>query len=183
MRAYLPSCSFTAIGLIALLASPLCNANNFSYNYVEAQVITDPGGVGIAGSVPFHEHAHFVYNAQTAFQSDWLLTGGIGFNAPIADRADVRGYLKAHSRKNDEIQAEWGETFSEFSIDFSVWADAQSEVGASIGTYFMPEDEELDKFHLFYRYHATDLISIGVELHLSGLNDGQMLLSARYPLG
>ncbi|KMV31960.1 hypothetical protein AB733_04330 [Photobacterium swingsii] len=183
MRSFRNSCSLYAIGLFAIFTIPHANANNFSYNYVEAQVITDPGGIGIAGSIPFHEHAHVVYNAQTAFNSDWLLTGGVGFNAPIADRADVRGYLKAHSRKNDETTGDWGETFSEFSIDFSIWANQQSEVGASIGTYFMPEEEEIDKFHLFYRYHATSAISIGVELHLSGLDDGQMLLSARYPLG
>ncbi|MDO6542075.1 hypothetical protein [Photobacterium sanguinicancri] len=168
--------------VLSLIATPFAHANNFSYSYVEVQVVTDPGGIGVAGSLPIHQHAHVVYEAQTGFSSDWHAAAGLGFSAPIADRADVRGYLKAHSLKNNETSGKWGDTFSEFSLEFSVWANPISEVGAALGTYFMDE-EDADKFQLFYRYHATDQISIGVTLNLSGYDDNQLLLSARYPFG
>lgn len=117
---------------VYIIAPATAHANNFNYNYGEVLVPINPGGLGLGGSMLIHQNAHIVAEARSAFENDWLITAGAGFNAPISQFADLRGYLKIHSQKNKETTNTFGRFFTELSLDASTWVNPVSEVGASV---------------------------------------------------
>ncbi|MEZ8092753.1 hypothetical protein [Photobacterium swingsii] len=168
---------------VYIIAPATAHANNFNYNYGEVLVPINPGGLGLGGSMLIHQNAHIVAEARSAFENDWLITAGAGFNAPISQFADLRGYLKIHSQKNKETTNTFGRFFTELSLDASTWVNPVSEVGASVGSYLISDDDKKLKLQTYYRFHPTPTFSFAAILNISGLEDGQIMLSARYPLG
>ncbi len=174
---------FICFTFLSLIFPATSFANNFNYNYGEVLVPVAPGGLGIGGSMLIHQNAHIVAEAKSAFKGDWLLTAGVGFNAPISTVADLRGYLKIHSQKSNKSDNKLGRMFTELSIDASSWINPVSEVGVDIGAYLISDDETKLKLQTYYRFHPTPTISLAATVELSGLDNGQLILSARYPFG
>ncbi|OAN11443.1 hypothetical protein A3K86_21110 [Photobacterium jeanii] len=173
------------VGLLIanLFVVPATYANNFNYNYGEVLVPLNPGGLGVGGSMLIHQNAHVVAEATSSFDSDWSISAGAGFNAPVSQFADLRGYFKVHSQKLKKSDDNFGRFFTELSFDASAWVNPVSEVGVSAGAYLISDDNTKMKLHTYYRFHPTPTISLAAALHISGLQNGLIMLSARYPLG
>lgn len=72
-------------GLVAIasLLPATASANNFNYNFLEVRTALSPESFGGEFSTFFTENSHFVGRADSRFEGDWDLAGGIGFNGPI----------------------------------------------------------------------------------------------------
>ena len=78
-----------ALLLAAALTSSTAMANNFPYSFFEARVGTSPGTYGVQVNQQFTENSHFVAKVDTEFSGDWDISGGIGFNGPVNEFADI----------------------------------------------------------------------------------------------
>ncbi len=85
-------------GLCAVL--PLAaHANNFNYNMMEFRMGTSPGTFGGEVTTYFTENTHFIGRADSEFSGDWDIAGGIGFNGPAGQFADIYGQMLVHNIK------------------------------------------------------------------------------------
>lgn len=168
-----------AIILTALVFSSLAFANNFSYNYVEVRLPTNPGGVGAAANWQLHPNAHAIIEAESDFDSDWQVKTGIGFHAPLNYRSDISGELKVISVKNEKFDRSLGRLGTELNLGLSAWVLPQVETGAVFGVMHL--DKDITKFNLYARFHASDTFSLGAEWRIKNIEDHSVMISARYP--
>ncbi len=89
-------------GLCAVL--PLAaHANNFNYNMMEFRMGTSPGTFGGEVTTYFTENTHFIGRADSEFSGDWDIAGGIGFNGPAGQFADIYGQMLVHNIKKTVV--------------------------------------------------------------------------------
>ncbi|MGF1686780.1 hypothetical protein L4C36_08790 [Photobacterium japonica] len=169
----------TSLLASSFLASSTVNASNFSYNYVEARVPMNPGGIGAAASLQLHPNAYAIVEVESNFDDVWQLKGGLGFNAPISPYADITGQIKLLSVKNEDYDKTLGRSGSELNIGLSGWVLPQIQAGGTVGVIDLNKDFTL--VSMFARFHASNAFSFGAEWRIKDIDDHGVMLSARYP--
>jgi hypothetical protein len=168
-----------ALLLAAALTSSTAMANNFPYSFFEARVGTSPGTYGVQVNQQFTENSHFVAKVDTEFSGDWDISGGIGFNGPVNEFADIYGQLLLHNVKENSSDKFGDEMLTELNIGFRLWLMQQIEVGAQYGQLFN-SDVSKDIGSVHFRFHSTEQLSVGAEAKFNGVYGGQMMMTARF---
>lgn len=171
--------TLSAITAAALLSSAPVHASNFTYNYVEARVPMNPGGIGAAASLRLHPNAYAIFEAESDFDDVWQLKGGLGFNAPLSPFADITGQIKLLSVKNDNYDKSLGRSGSELNMGVSGWVLPKIQAGGTVGVINL--DKDFTHVSLFARFHASNAFSFGAEWRIKDVEDHGVMLSARYP--
>lgn len=164
---------------LALLTPLSAQANNFSYNFFEARIGTSPGTFGAQGSTIFTENSHFVAKIDTEFDGDWDIAGGIGFNGPVNQFADIYGQILLHNIKDESSDKIGDTTMTEVNFGFRTWLLQKIEIGAQYGQLF-DNDDAKDIGGIHVRFHSTDQMSVGLDVRFNGVYGGQMIMSARF---
>lgn len=164
---------------LALLTPLSAQANNFGYNFFEARIGTSPGTFGAQGSAIFTENSHLVAKIDSEFDGDWDIAGGIGFNGPVNQFADIYGQILLHNIKDESSDKIGDSTMTEVNFGFRTWLLQQIEIGAQYGQLF-DSDKSKDIGGVHMRFHSTDQMSVGVDIRFNGVYGGQMIMSARF---
>lgn len=159
--------------------STAVSAANFPYNYLEVRVPLSPGGIGLAGSQLIHQNAHIMFEAESHFEDDWVVGGGVGFNAPVNQFTDITGQVKILSIRNEDNNQSLGRVATELNFGLSAWILPQLETGGHVGV--IAAEEDLTKFSLYARFHTSDAFSMGAEWRIKGIEDHVLAFSVRYP--
>ena len=165
--------------LTAALSSSTALANNFPYSFFEARIGTSPGTFGAQINQQFTENAHLVGKIDTEFEGDWDISGGIGFNGPINQFADIYGQLLLHNVKDKSSDKFGDEMLTGVNIGFRMWLVQQIEVGAQYGQLFN-SDITKDVGSVHFRFHSTDQLSVGTEAKFGGIYGSQIMMTARF---
>ena len=129
----------TAFGLCAFL--PLSTyANNFNYNMMEFRMGTNPGTFGGEITSQFTENTHFVGRADSEFSGDWDLAGGVGFNGPVGQFADIYGQMLIHNIKRESGDVVGDEWKTEVNIGTRVWFMQNIELHGRVGQLIDNDD-------------------------------------------
>ncbi|UPQ89923.1 hypothetical protein [Vibrio sinaloensis] len=163
----------SALALLGLSGNAF--ANNFNYNYLEVRTAMGPETFGAEFSTQFTENSHFVVRADTQFDKDYDLAGGIGFNGPINQFADVYGQMLIHQVKFNKEAGGESKTLAEVNIGGRVWLAEQVEVTGRLGRI-----ENSSVFHAGVRFHSTQQLSLSAETRNNGLYGPQMTMSVRF---
>ncbi|MGP8306755.1 hypothetical protein [Vibrio sp. YIC-376] len=165
----------TAFGLCAML--PLSSyANNFNYNSVEIRMGTSPGTFGGEFTTYFTDNSHFIGRADSEFSGDWDAAGGIGFNGPAGQFADIYGQMLVHNVKENGSGEEWR---TEVNIGTRIWFMQNVELHARLGQ-LMGSDDSHTIYNLGARFHSTPQLSLGADLKNNGIYGQQLVMSARF---
>lgn len=168
-----------ALLLATALSSSTAMANNFPYSFFEARVGTSPGTYGVQINQQFTENSHIIAKVDTKFEGDWDVNGGIGFNGPINEFADIYGQLLLHNVKDKSSDKIGDEMLTEINIGFRLWLMQQIEVGAQYGQLFN-SDVHKDIGSVHFRFHSTEQLAVGAEAKFNGVYGGQMMMTARF---
>lgn len=168
----------TAFGLCAIL--PLSSyANNFNYNTLEVRMGTSPGTFGGEFTSYFTENTHFIGRADSEFSGDWDVAGGIGFNGPAGQFADIYGKMLLHNIKknsSDKVGDEW---HAEVNVGTRVWLMQNVELHVRLGQ-LMNNDDSHTVYNLGARFHSTQQLSLGADFKNNGVYGQQLVMSARF---
>lgn len=168
-----------ALLLAAALTSSNAIANNFPYNFFEIRVGTSPGTSGVQVNQQFTENSHIIGKIDTRFEGDWDISGGMGFNGPANEFADIYGQLLLHNVKDKSSDKLGDEMLTEINLGFRVWLMQQMELGAQYGQLFSSNVQK-DVGSVHFRFHSTDQLSVGAEAKFGGVYGGQMMMTARF---
>ncbi|MGF1756036.1 hypothetical protein L4C33_20910 [Vibrio makurazakiensis] len=161
------------LGLTALF-SVSAQANNFNYNTFELRAAASPSTFGTEFTTYFTENSHFVGRFDTGMDGDWDAAGGIGFNGPIGQFADMYGQILVHHiRYEDEIPED--EVKTEVNIGVKAWLMAGVEGNVRIG-----QIDSSSVFGFGARFHSTEQLSMGVDFRNNGTYGHQILMSVRF---
>ncbi|KJY83852.1 hypothetical protein TW81_05860 [Vibrio galatheae] len=150
-------------------------ANNFNYNYFEVRTAIGPEMTGAEFSTLFTENSHLILRADTQFDKDYDIAGGIGFNGPINQFADVYGQLLIHQVKYTEESGGESNTQAEVNIGLRVWLTEQVEVTGRLG-----RNDDSSVVHAGVRFHSTQQLSLSAETRNNGLYGPQVTMSVRF---
>ncbi len=168
----------TTFGLCAIL--PLsAYANNFNYNTMEFRMGTSPGTFGSEFTTYFTDNSHFVVRADSEFSGDWDIAGGIGFNGPAGQFADIYGQMLVHNVKengSDVVGEEWR---TEVNIGTRIWFAQDVEVSARLGQ-LMDSDDSTTIYSVGARFHSTQQLSVGADFKNHGIYGQQLVMSVRF---
>lgn len=165
-------------GLCAVL--PLAaHANNFNYNMMEFRMGTSPGTFGGEVTTYFTENTHFIGRADSEFSGDWDIAGGIGFNGPAGQFADIYGQMLVHNIKKDSGDLVGDEWKTEVNIGTRVWFMQNIELHGRI-YQLIDNDDSKTIYNLGARFHSTQQLSLGADLKDNGTYGQQLVLSARF---
>ncbi|WP_420806553.1 hypothetical protein [Vibrio neptunius] len=151
------------------------NANNFNYNFFEVRTAVNPEMSGVEFSTLFTDNSHFILRADTQFDKDYDLAGGIGFNGPMSQFADVYGQLLVHQTKYTKEAGGESDTVAEVNIGVRMWLADQIEATGRIG-----RNDDSSVFHAGVRFHSTDQLSLSAETRNNGLYGPQVTMSVRF---
>lgn len=167
-----------AFGLCAVL--PLsAHANNFNYNAMEFRMGTSPGTFGGEVTTYFTENTHFIARADSEFSGDWDIAGGIGFNGPAGQFADIFGQMLVHNIKEsggDKIGDVWK---TEVNIGTRIWLMQNMEIHGRIGQLIDNEGNN-SVYNVGARFHSTQQLSLGADFKNTGVYGTQLVMSARF---
>jgi hypothetical protein len=167
-----------AFGLCAML--PLSSyANNFNYNSMEIRMGTSPGTFGGEFTTFFTDNSHFIGRADSELSGDWDVAGGIGFNGPAGQFADIYGQMLVHNVKengNADVGEEWR---TEVNIGTRMWLTHNIEIQARLGQ-LMGSDDSNTVYNLGARFHSTQQLSLGADFKNNGVYGQQLVMSARF---
>ncbi len=167
-----------AFGLCAVL--PLsAHANNFNYNMMEFRMGTSPGTFGGEVTTYFTENTHFIGRSDSEFSGDWDLAGGIGFNGPAGQFADIYGQMLVHNIKKESGDLVGDKWKTEVNIGTRVWFMQNIELHGRIGQLIDNDDSET-VYNLGARFHSTQQLSLGADFKNNGTYGQQLVLSARF---
>ncbi|EGR1075105.1 hypothetical protein EFU47_13090 [Vibrio cholerae] len=156
------------------LATPAL-ANNFNYNFLEFITAMNPESGGVEFSTYFTDNSHFIARIDSQLDSDWDIAGGIGFNGPINQFADVYGQMLVHNiRMPKELGGE-KDTQLEFNLGARAWLTNQVEGHLRLG--------RLDDHSVFIagvRFHSTDQLSLSAEARNAGVWGPQVGMGVRF---
>jgi hypothetical protein len=167
-------------GLLSLIgfafAAPnTAMANNFSYNFLEVRTAISPESFGGEFSTHFTDNSHFILRADTRFDEDWDMAGGIGFNGPINQFMDIYGQMLLHHVNYTKEEGDDSEFIYELNIGGRVWLTNQLEVHAKIG-----RADESGVFIGGVRFHSTDQLSLSAEARNAGIWGPQIAMGVRF---
>ncbi|MDN3702116.1 hypothetical protein ACFFUO_11120 [Vibrio artabrorum] len=165
----------TALLGLAALCSFSASANNFNYNTFEMRMGASPTTFGGEFTTLFTQNAHFIGRIDSGFEDDWDAAGGVGFNGPIGQFADMYGQMLLHNiERNDENKIK-----TEVNIGVRAWVIANIEVNARLGQ-LIDNDDTKSIVGFGARFHSTEQLSVGVDLRNNGTYGHQILMSARF---
>ncbi|EJB5268839.1 hypothetical protein IOC44_18755 [Vibrio vulnificus] len=168
----------TLLGVCTLLPIT-ASANNFNYNMFEVRMGSSPGTFGAEFNTYFTENTHFIGRFDSEFSGDWDLAGGIGFNGPMGQFADIYGQMLIHNIKNkssDKIGDEWK---TEVNIGARVWLMQNVEIHGRLGQ-LISNDSSNSIVGIGARFHSTQQLSIGADLRNNGTYGHQILMSVNF---
>jgi len=163
----------SALAIAGISAS--AQANNFNYNFFEVRTAIGPEMTGAEFSTFFTENSHFILRADTQFDKDYDLAGGIGFNGPISQFADVYGQLLIHQVKYTEEAGGESDTQAEINVGVRLWLTDQIEATGRLG-----RNDDASVFHAGVRFHSTQQLSLSAETRNNGLYGPQVTMSVRF---
>lgn len=167
-----------AFGLCAIL--PLsAYANNFNYNALEIRMGTSPGTFGSEFTTYFTDNTHFIVRADSEFNGDWDMAGGMGFNGPVGQFADIYGQMLVHNVKEssgDKVGEEWR---TEVNIGTRIWLMQNVEINARLGQ-LMDNDDSRTVYSIGARFHSTQQLSVGADFKNYGIYGQQIAMSVRF---
>ncbi|SEG01541.1 hypothetical protein [Vibrio hangzhouensis] len=171
--------SRTALLTMAVVAPALVHANNFNYNSFQVRLGANPGTIGTEFTTFFTSNTHFVARADSRFEGDWDIAGGIGFNGPIGQFADAYGQLLVHNVKTKEDEKFNSEFMSEFNIGSRIWLLQNVEANGHIGM-LNRRDKTVFIWSAGARFHSTDALSLGANVKDGGVYGPQVEMSVRF---
>ncbi|MBY6198030.1 hypothetical protein [Vibrio hangzhouensis] len=171
--------SRTALLTMAVVAPALVHANNFNYNSFQVRLGANPGTIGTEFTTFFTSNTHFVARADSRFEGDWDIAGGVGFNGPIGQFADAYGQLLIHNVKTKEDEKFDSEFMSEFNIGSRVWLLQNVEANGHIGM-LNRRDKTVFIWSAGARFHSTDALSLGANVKDGGVYGPQVEMSVRF---
>lgn len=167
-----PKAVFLAASLLAV-PSIASATNNFSYNYIEARSGLSPLTMGLEGGTQIMDNLHLVGRIDSKLESDWDLAGGIGFNGPLNQFADIYGQMLIHniSEKNKS-----GTDFKpELNVGLRVWLTNQMEATGRIGVL-----KDKTVFHGGIKFHSTETLVLSADIRNNGVYGVQPTLGVRF---
>ncbi|MDN3680724.1 hypothetical protein QWZ04_10370 [Vibrio tapetis subsp. quintayensis] len=170
-----------AVALLGLAAlSPFAaNANNFNYTSLEVRIGANPSTYGAEGKMAFTENTHFIGRFDSNFESDYDLAGGIGFNGPATQFADIYGHILLHNIKDSSDKFVGSDFIPELAFGMRAWVIDRIEANVMIGQLVYSDGSETI-YSIGGRFHSTDQLSIGANLADHGVYGPQLLLGARF---
>ncbi|MBW3698077.1 hypothetical protein EK599_20560 [Vibrio sp. T187] len=163
------------IGLAALF-SVSAQANNFNYNALEIRMGSSPSTFGGEFTTYFTENTHFIGRFDSGFSGDWDAAGGIGFNGPAGQFADIYGQMLLHNIKYESGDDDFR---TEINLGARAWLMEGIEVNIRVGQ-IMDNDKTNSIFGVGGRFHSTEQLSLGVDIRNNGTYGHQVLMSARF---
>ncbi len=170
--------SSVLLGLASLFSSSLY-ANNFNYNSVDFRLGSGSTTAGGEFTTQFTENSHFIIKADSEFEGDWDIAGGVGFNGPMGSFMDIQGQMLIHNVKTAEDDAV-GETFmTEFNIGSRIWFYDNVEAHAKIGQ-LVEDDDNHTIYEVGGRFYSTQQLVLGASIRNNGLYGSQLLMAVRF---
>lgn len=164
-----------ALIFAAALSSSTAMANNFPYSFFEARIGVNPGTYGAQISQQITENTHLVAKVDSQLSGDWDVNGGIGFNGPINEFADMYGQLLLHNVRNEHSD----KMLTEINFGFRLWLLDKMEVGAQYAQ-LVDSDTSHSQGNVHLRFHSTEAFSVGAEAKLNGVYGDQLMLTTRF---
>ncbi|EGR2795907.1 hypothetical protein DU976_08415 [Vibrio navarrensis] len=169
----------TAMLGVCTLLPIAASANNFNYNMFEVRMGSSPGTFGAEFNTYFTENTHIVARFDSEFSGDWDLAGGIGFNGPMGQFADIYGQMLLHNVKTESSDTIGDEWKTEINIGSRVWLMENIEVHGRIGQ-LISNDDTASIIGIGARFHSTQQLSIGADIRNNGIYGHQILMSVRF---
>ncbi|EJN6829434.1 hypothetical protein ATY35_18685 [Vibrio cidicii] len=169
----------TAMLGVCTLLPVAASANNFNYNMFEVRMGSSPGTFGAEFNTYFTENTHIVARFDSEFSGDWDLAGGIGFNGPMGQFADIYGQMLLHNVKSDSSDTIGDEWKTEINIGSRIWLMENIEVHGRVGQ-LISNDETASIIGIGARFHSTQQLSIGADIRNNGIYGHQILMSVRF---
>lgn len=166
-----------SLGLVGLscVLSFSAQANNFNYNFFEVRTAISPESSGAEFSTYLTDNTHLVARYDSRFDGDWDAAGGIGFNGPISQFADVYGQVLIHHIRPTDEQGGKSETQLEFNIGSRIWLSSQIEANIKLG-----KNDEHSVFCAGLLFHSTEQLSLGAETKNNGVYGSQIVMNVRF---
>ncbi|WED24454.1 hypothetical protein L3Q72_16385 [Vibrio sp. JC009] len=170
-----------AIIAAAVFSSFSANANNFSYNNLDIMIGTSPTSVGVGFSSLFVDNAHFLVRGDSRFEGDWILTGGIGFNGPVNQFADIYGQMLLHNVKENDDDLVGNDFLPEFAVGTRVWMLQNIELFGQVGQ-LVDDSETHSTYNVGFRFHSTQQLVMGASLRRNYVFEGgnQLMMNVRF---
>lgn len=169
----------TAMLGVCTLLPVAASANNFNYNMFEVRMGSSPGTFGAEFNTYFTENTHIIARFDSEFSGDWDLAGGIGFNGPMGQFADIYGQMLLHNVKSDSSDTIGDEWKTEINIGSRIWLMENIEVHGRVGQ-LISNDEATSIIGIGARFHSTQQLSIGADIRNNGIYGHQILMSVRF---
>lgn len=170
MKKIKKSLAIKAIATALGLASSVAMATNFNYTNLEVGFTSNPSGLGATGRLAFMDGAHFIVNASSQFEGDWLASGGVGFHAPINEFIDIHGDARIYSVKfPEDDKHDWGELAYGVNVGAKAWVLPQIEANLLVGQIAFDSDDTRSVVELGGRFHSTEILSVGATYRANGL--------------
>ncbi|EPR4991797.1 hypothetical protein BOO29_11845 [Vibrio navarrensis] len=169
----------TAMLGVCTLLPVAASANNFNYNMFEVRMGSSPGTFGAEFNTYFTENTHIVARFDSEFSGDWDLAGGIGFNGPMGQFADIYGQMLLHNVKSDSSDTIGDEWKTEINIGSRIWLMENIEVHGRVGQ-LISNDDTASIIGIGARFHSTQQLSIGADIRNNGIYGHQILMSVRF---
>ncbi|MBE4607801.1 hypothetical protein [Vibrio navarrensis] len=169
----------TAMLGVCTLLPVAASANNFNYNMFEVRMGSSPGTFGAEFNTYFTENTHIVARFDSEFSGDWDLAGGIGFNGPMGQFADIYGQMLLHNVKSDSSGTIGDEWKTEINIGSRIWLMENIEVHGRVGQ-LISNDDTASIIGIGARFHSTQQLSIGADIRNNGIYGHQILMSVRF---
>ncbi|CZF84298.1 hypothetical protein [Grimontia marina] len=169
------SFAIKAIVTAMALTSSAAMATNFNYTNLEIGFTSNPSGLAGTGRLAFMDGAHFIVNASSQFEGDWVVSGGAGFHAPINGFVDVHGDARIYSVKfPEDDKHDWGELAYGVNVGVKAWVLPQIEANLLVGQVAFDSDDTRSVVELGGRFHSTDILSLGATYRANGLYKEQV---------
>ncbi|EJL6399298.1 hypothetical protein NMR73_002262 [Vibrio navarrensis] len=169
----------TAMLGVCTLLPVAASANNFNYNMFEVRMGSSPGTFGAEFNTYFTENTHIIARFDSEFSGDWDLAGGIGFNGPMGQFADIYGQMLLHNVKSDSSDTIGDEWKTEINIGSRIWLMENIEVHGRVGQ-LISNDDTASIIGIGARFHSTQQLSIGADIRNNGIYGHQILMSVRF---
>ncbi|EJK2115206.1 hypothetical protein NK428_002081 [Vibrio navarrensis] len=169
----------TAMLGVCTLLPVAASANNFNYNMFEVRMGSSPGTFGAEFNTYFTENTHIIARFDSEFSGDWDLAGGIGFNGPMGQFADIYGQMLLHNVKTDSSDTIGDEWKTEINIGSRIWLMENIEVHGRVGQ-LISNDDTASIIGIGARFHSTQQLSIGADIRNNGIYGHQILMSVRF---
>lgn len=168
------TCLASLVALAGVLPTT-ASANNFNYNFFEVRTALNPDSFGGEFSTFFTENSHFVARLDSRFEGDWDLAGGIGFNGPVSQFADVYGQMLVHSIRGNKEENHDTNVQMEINLGTRIWLTSQVEGHARIG-----RNDEHSVFIAGVRFHSTQQLALNAEARNAGVWGPQISMGVRF---